>query len=192
MRKWLKNVKEWFEEHSDFLVTLATIALSIVGGFWVVVLGLLGLENGLSNECTDGVITAVFNEEAGTLTFSGNGAVGNTAKWMERFRIEERVQVRTIIFEDGITSIGSGEFSENQGYVNLEKVIFQGNINAVGSRAFFGNRNLTTAEFGGGCRYVGDAAFSECSSLQDVNIPDGCRVGEDTFKQTPADDECPN
>ena len=127
MRKWLKNVKEWFEEpDSLFLVTLATMALSIVivGGFWVVVLGLLGLENGLSNECTDGVITAVFNEEAGTLTFSGNGAVGNTAKWMERFRIEERVQVRTIIFEDGITSIGSGEFSENQGYVNLEKVIF--------------------------------------------------------------------
>lgn len=191
MRKWLKNVKEWFEEpDSLFLVTLATMALSIVivGGFWVA----LGLGNGLSNECTDGVITAVFNEEAGTLTFSGNGAVGNTAKWMERFRIEERVQVRTIIFEDGITSIGSGEFSENQGYVNLEKVIFQGNINAVGSRAFFGNRNLTTAEFGGGCRYIGDAAFSECSSLQDVNIPDGCRVGEDTFKQTPADDECPN
>ena len=189
MRKWLKNVKEWFEEHSDFLVTLATIALSIVGGFWVVVLGLFGLENGLSNECTDGVITAVFNEEAGTLTFSGNGAVGNTAKWMERFRIEERVQVRTIIFEDGITSIGSAEFSENQGYINLEKVIFRGDIVAIGSCAFSSNYHLRAVEFGGKCRVIEGLAFFQCVSLEEINVPEGCEVYSNVFSQTPLDND---
>lgn len=142
------------------------------------------LMNGPVNVLTDGAVTAVFDEEAGTLTFSGNGAVDGTRFWMEKFRREEKVRVRTIIFEDGITSVGASEFSNDKGYINLEKVIFRGDIVAIGEYAFVDNYTLATVEFDGACWAIGKMAFYRCASLEDINTPEGCLVFEDAFGRT--------
>lgn len=173
MKKWQVSFLSLF---NIFVCILSVVAMVNV------------LKNAPINELTDGIVTAVFDEEAGTLTFSGNGAVDSSSGWLEGFKQEERVFVRTIVFEDGITSIGSVEFSDNRGYINLEKVIFRGDINTIDSCAFSGNRNLTTVEFGGGCKVIENLAFFKCSSLESINIPDGCSVDRSAFSQTPLDE----
>ncbi len=182
MKKWLK---EKWQELCDGPGVLILFLVFFFGALLVI----LRLENGPINKLTDGVVTAVFDEDAGTLTFSGNGAVDGTADWMEKFGREEKVRVRTIIFEDGITSVGSCEFSDNQGYINLEKVIFQGDIVAIGSCAFSSNYHLRAVEFGGKCRVIDDLAFFQCASLEEINVPEGCKVYRSVFSQTPLDND---
>ena len=125
---------------------------------------------------TDGVVTAVFDKEAGTLTFSGNGAVGYTSQWLKYLEFKDRVFVRTIVFENGITSVGNGEFNYDKQYINLERIIFQGDINAIGAGAFYGNRNLTMVRFGGKCRAIEKDVFRGCPSIDSINIPNECHV----------------
>ena len=135
---------------------------------------------------TDGIITARFDKESRTLTFSGEGAVdgfGWTA--MEKFDWQQAVFVQTIVFEDGITSIGECEFNGSRGYTNLKKVIFRGDINAIGVCAFSSNPNLETVEFNGKCRMIDCLAFFECAALNTINIPEGCDVFFDAFASTP-------
>lgn len=138
---------------------------------------------------TDGIITAVLDEESGALTFSGNGAVdGFRRRELKDLTPNQRASVRTIIFEDGITSIGDCEFSDRY-FINLETVIFEGNINTIGDCAFSTNYNLTTVQFNGNCRRIGDLAFFQCAALDSVNIPDGCKLCHGAFSWTPFDED---
>lgn len=144
-------------------------------------------KNKVENFCvTDGIITAVFDKEANTLTFSGNGAVYRSDYWLpenDRGRSWKKF-VREIIFESGITSIGSTQFTDLNEYCNLEKVVFQGDISSIGERAFCDNPNLTTVEFGGKCRRIETDAFRRCYSLEHCNVPVSCSVACDAFNET--------
>ena len=171
------------ETKDTILLIVALLSVFTAGIIFCHIVHLISTEGSL-NTYTDGVITATFDQEAGTLTFSGNGAVDDTRWWLENLKTEQRVFVRTIVFEDGITSIGDCEFSELGKYVNLEKVIFEGDINEIGSCAFSDNPNLTTVEFMGSCRRIDYLAFHGCVSLGTINIPDGCDVGFDAFGLT--------
>lgn len=135
---------------------------------------------------TDGIVTAEFNKEAGILSFSGNGAVDDTWNWLD-MNASQRRFVRTIFFEDGITAIGDCEFCGEMihDYINLGRVIFEGDIAMVGACAFADNPNLRYVEFGGRCARIKSSAFSDCVSLQDINVPDGCRVDYGAFSGTP-------
>ncbi len=136
---------------------------------------------------TDGVITAKFDEESGTLTFSGRGAVdGFRRRELKDLTPKQRASVRTIVFKDGITSIGDCEFSDRH-FINLETVIFEGDINAIGDCAFSTNPNLTTVQFNGNCRQIGSLAFFQCCTLDSINVPDGCRLSRDALAWTPFD-----
>ena len=135
---------------------------------------------------TDGIVTAEFNKETGILSFSGSGAVDDTWSWM-RMDASQRRLVRTVFFEDGITVVGICEFCGDMtnDYINLERVIFEGDIVVVGECAFADNPNLRYVEFGGHCARIKSGAFSDCVSLQDINVPDGCRVDYGAFLGTP-------
>lgn len=136
---------------------------------------------------TDGIITAVLDEESGILTFSGNGAVdGFSRRELKDLTPKQRASVRKIIFEDGITSIGDCEFSDRY-FINLEMVSFEGDINAIGDCAFSTNYNLTTVQFNGNCRRIGDLTFFQCAALDSINIPDGCKLCHGSLSWTPFD-----
>ncbi len=132
---------------------------------------------------TDGVVTATLDQRLGTLTFSGHGAVDGAL--LEKLPREQRVFVRTIVFEDGITSVGSHAFYDGQGLINLEKVVFKGDINKIGCFAFENNPNLTTVEFGGRCKVIDFGAFKGCVSLgPDDPTPDDCEVDCAVYRDT--------
>ena len=138
---------------------------------------------------TDGIITAVHDEESGTLSLSGNGAVdGFRRRELGDLTPNQRASVRTIIFEDGITSIGDCEFSDRY-FINLETVIFEGDINTIGDCAFSTNYNLTTVQFNGNCRRIGDLTFFQCAALDSINIPDGCKLCHGSLSWTPFDED---
>ena len=132
---------------------------------------------------TDGVVTATLDQRLGTLTFSGHGAIGDVL--LEKLPREQRPLVKTVIFEDGITSIRNHAFCDDREFINLEKVVFKGDINEIGSFAFENNPNLTTVEFGGRCKVIGCGAFSRCVSLgPDDPTPDDCEVRCAAYKDT--------
>ena len=136
---------------------------------------------------TDGIITAVLDEESGVLTFSGNGAVdGFSRRELKDLTPKQRASVRTVIFEDGIMSIGDCEFSDRY-FINLGTIIFEGDINAIGDCAFSTNPNLTTVQFNGNCRQIGSLAFFQCAALDSINVPNECRLSRDALAWTPFD-----
>ena len=136
---------------------------------------------------TDGILSATFNKKEGTLAFSGKGTVTSHQDWVD---LEgEKKFVRTIIFQDGITSIDDCEFSELANYVNLEFVVFEGDVNVIGEYAFTGNRNLQKVEFKGKCRKIEVGAFFECYTLEEIEIPEECNVHPWAFKETPLEPE---
>ena len=137
---------------------------------------------------TDGVVTATFDKTAGTLTFSGEGAVWNIDDWV-KLGNKEKPFVKELIFEDGIKSIGEHEFSNvlNDGFPNLSVVTFKGNINEIGSFNFSHIPNLTKVEFFGKCKKINSNAFYDCVTLDDVIIPADCNVASSAFDETPVE-----
>lgn len=131
---------------------------------------------------SDGIVTATFNKETGTLTFSGDGAINQVYKWVKLK--EDAVFVENIVFEEGITSVGNCEFSSINSYPNLAKVTFKGDINAIGDCAFSDNPNLTTVTFNGSCKSIGSLAFFKCYALADIDIPTGCKVDSSALSNT--------
>lgn len=134
-----------------------------------------------TNQFSDGIVTATLDKESGVLTFSGNGAVDDTRNWL---KLQEKAYVKEVVFEEGITSIGSCEFSSINSYPNLTKVTFKGDINAIGDCAFSDNPNLTTVTFNGSCKSIGSLAFFKCYALADINVPTGCKVDSSALSNT--------
>lgn len=63
-----------------------------------------------------GEVSYVFDEETGTLTISGKGEI-NDSLW--EASLFSRNSVKSVIIEDGITSIGSNAFSNFAGVTNV-------------------------------------------------------------------------
>ena len=107
----------------------------------------LGATSGITGDCTWKL------DDEGTLTISGNGKMGNYylvwgAPW-------ER-NIKSVIIEKGVTSIGSF--------------------------AFYSCTSLTNLTISGSVTSIGDYAFSECTSLASVTIPDSVTsIGDDVF-----------
>ena len=63
--------------------------------------------------------------------------------------------------------IGEKAFSNN---LIIEHIQLPDSILRINDFAFFGCRNLRKVKFGLGIRKIGDNAFAECESLQDIQI----------------------
>ena len=98
----------------------------------------VGATSGTTGDCT-------WTLNNGALTISGNGAMVNyssqyfndtyitTAPW--------GAYIKTVIIEDGVTSIGSDAFC---GYKNLTSVTIPDSVTSIGSSAFDGCTGLTS------------------------------------------------
>lgn len=98
-----------------------------------------------SGSCGDNV-TYTFVSSTGTLTIQGSGAMKDNSSESSVPWYSYRTNIKTVIIEDGVTSIGDG--------------------------AFWGCSGLTSVTIPNSVTSIGEIAFRGCSGLQKVIVPD--------------------
>jgi len=97
----------------------------------------------------------------GTLTFSGEGEIGNDQSWMDHVD-----SITSIVIEEGITSISNYAFYECS---SLESVTLPASVATIGNYAFSGCSNLESVTIPASVTKIENSAFYGCSSLATVN-----------------------
>ena len=112
-------------------------------------------------------LTWNLNAETGVLTISGTGTmtdyVWDPAPWRSYTSI-----IKTVIINDGVTSIGESAFSYCS---SLTSVTIGESVTSIGSSAFEYCSSLSSITIPNSVTSIGDWAFSDCSSLTSVTIP---------------------
>lgn len=110
---------------------------------------------------------------AGTLTISGNGAMpdftfvnGDSGPISDRPWNAHMEQVRKIVIDSGVTSVGSNAFRNSTAY----GVSLPASVSVIGNDAFRECANLTFAS-PDGVTVIGERAFQGCKNLKGVMLP---------------------
>lgn len=116
--------------------------------------------------------------ENGILTISGTGDMDDLLYWyawehddggFEEAAPWESNDVKEVIIETGVTSIGEGMFNNCK---NLTKVTIPGSVTIIKEGAFLDCKNLKEVRFlNNGLIVISAYAFSGCESLNAFNIP---------------------
>ena len=77
--------------------------------------------------------------------------------------------IKEIILEDGITSIGNHAFSDCTG---LTSITIPDDVTSIGSSAFSDCTGLTSITISDGVTSIGSSAFSGCTGLTSITIPE--------------------
>ncbi len=114
-----------------------------------------------------------------------NEAVYTTAPWWEY-----RLQIRAVVVEEGVTSVGAYAFAGDlpeicmEQYTGLVSVTLADSVASIGENAFSGS-SVSRLQLGSGLRSIGETAFWECPMLEDVTLPEGLvSVGRCAFAWT--------
>lgn len=130
-------------------------------------------------------VTAHFESASGTLTFSGEGAMENyqtmhfVAPWKEISN-----QIKKIVIENGVTSIGSNAFyqcGDMQATLDFSDAKA---LTSIGNNAFYGCKELTGAlEIPDSVTRIGAEAFRDCNNLSgNFELPESLQsVGDNAF-----------
>lgn len=148
-----------------------------------------------ASEITSGVcgkeggnLSWTFDKTAHTLTVSGTGEMmdyhdivdGTNAPW---FSVQKLI--KTIIIEEGVTSIGNSAFSGGVGgyyYNEFLTVILPSSLISIGEYAFSGCDTLKEIEIPSNVTQIGREAFKSCFALESIVIPEGItRIESETF-----------
>ena len=120
----------------------------------------------------------------GTLTISGegemedyNGAAGPWSSWREG---EERTYVKTVIVEEGVTSIGDNAFGNSNS--EMASVTIPSSVKTIGISAFRGCGELTEVQIPEGVVEIREQAFADCMGLASITLPDSLiTIGDGAF-----------
>ncbi len=116
--------------------------------------------------------------KAGTLTISGNGAMPDFSSTGEQPWNKNSSQIRKVVIEDGITSIGSGAFW-NCGVLGVE---ISSSVTTIGNHAFRGS-SIITVTIPSSVKTIGDSAFRDCQNLSSVDIYEGLeKIEQNAFR----------
>ncbi len=116
--------------------------------------------------------------KAGTLTISGTGAMPNFDSAENQPWKEKRDQVRKVVIENGVTTVGSCAFQEC-GIYNVE---IPASVTEIGSSAFQ-KSSLLYVNIPGSVKTIGDSAFHSCVNLSSVTVSEGVEiVGQSAFQ----------
>ena len=114
-----------------------------------------------SGACGDNLTYTL--DSNGVLTISGTGDMQNSSfGWNKK-------QIKSVIINDGVTSIGNDAFSSCSG---LTSVTIPDSVTSIGSSAFNGCSGLTSVTIPDSVTSIGSSAFSSCSGLTSLIIPD--------------------
>ena len=113
-------------------------------------------------------VTYRFDPDTGTLTVSGVGDMADysygTAPWYPY-----RYQIRSIVIEDGVTSVGGCAFFACEA---VESVTLGKDVTKIQYSAFYSCGSLKEITIPDTVTYIGDSAFSGCDSLISITVPD--------------------
>lgn len=114
-----------------------------------------------------------------TLILTGNGETYDECSWVELNNRLDKDNIKHIVIEDGITSIGQELFSNFQ-YV--KEVTLPHSLKKIGVWAFSDCRSLENIEIPDSVTSIGACAFSDCSVLTNLTLPDSItEIGESAF-----------
>ncbi len=140
------------------------------------------------------------------LTISGTGAMADYS-WEDFPWLSSCYSIRSVIIEDGVTSIGAHAFYNCSAMTSVEiaetvtsigDYAFQycssltslegGNsLTSIGTDAFAYCDCLTSIKLGAGVTSIGERAFRGCKSLTEVTVPDSVTsIESDTFQSCTA------
>ncbi len=124
----------------------------------------------------------------GTLTIRGSGPMNDfrrmsgssNSEWYTRPWTVYMPAVRSVVIEEGVTSVGSCAFCEDSG--QLTAVQLPESLTSIGQGAFGNCTALRSVSIPKNVTAIGDSAFSGCTSLTSIAIPEGVTaIGGFTF-----------
>ena len=116
---------------------------------------------------------------SGTLTISGAGAMMNYS-WDSAPWYSYRESIKTVIIEDGVTSIGSTAFNNCS---SLTSITIPNSVTSIGGYAFGGCSSLTSVTIPNSVTSIGNDAFYKCGSLTSITIPNSVTsIGNRAFQ----------
>ena len=145
------------------------------------------VEEDTSGTCGDNLTWTLAD---GVLTISGSGAMENY--WYDTSPFPfEKSDIKTIVINEGVTSIGNFVFSSFKGLTgitipasvtsigeyafswcsSLEEVTILGSMTSIGFRAFNYCSSLEEVTMLGSVTSIEGQAFVNCSSLEEITIP---------------------
>ncbi len=120
-------------------------------------------------------------DEKGTLIISGKGdMIDYSVSWhYEHSPFYENKNIKKIIIENGITSIGNAAFADCE---NLISVDLPYGITRIGEDSFNSCYNLLDLKLPDSVTDIGDMAFWFCEKLDSIEIPNGVvNIGDYAF-----------
>lgn len=108
-------------------------------------------------------------DSIGTLTLRGTGLMVNYISSSYIPWNKEKLSVKEVIIEDGITSIGDYAFAD---FRNLESVTIPDTVTSIGNSSFNNCDRLNLITLPDKVTEIGNSAFYECTSLTQMIIPD--------------------
>ena len=140
-------------------------------------------------------VTYDLNKDTGVLTISGTGAMDDY--YLERAPwYDDRYSVRSIVIEDGVTSVGYAAFfacesavsvsiadsvtviegSAFSGCFSITDIIIPDKVESLGDDVFDGCSSLREVYLGSSVSYLGWDVFEGCGSLESVTVSDSNAV----------------
>lgn len=152
MKKKLKRIL------SVLLVAVMLIGIAPVGG------NIKASALNSSGQCGDNVYYT-FDESAGLLTVRGEGEM-----WGRCFYGNS--EIKTVVVEDGVTSIREFEFYKCTG---LTSITIPNSVTSIGASAFEDCTGLTSITIPDSVTNIDEYAFRGCTGLTSITIPDSVK-----------------
>ncbi len=123
-------------------------------------------------------------DDVGTLTISGSGDMWDYNS--SPFSGHEK-DIKYVVIEDGVTSIGNYAFYQYNNYQwAIERIKIGNSVRRIGTYAFYNCDYLTNVKIPLSVTTIADYAFYSCNSLSQVEIFDGVEViGDYAFAACP-------
>ncbi|MDE7093279.1 MAG: leucine-rich repeat protein, partial [Oscillospiraceae bacterium] len=122
-----------------------------------------------SGKCGENV-TWNFDETTGILTIDGTGEMQDFNFYDDVSWKYLRENIKTVIINDGVTSIGNYAFLECS---SLESISIPESVIEIGLSAFENCSALQFITIPDSVKEINGSAFENCSALQSIIIPDG-------------------